>query len=66
MGGATIPLEAIETNPGSTSVTAGTLGNKGLRVSPATAIDYVFEAYQYDANGTPVGNKVKFTYRYQQ
>ena len=32
---------------------------------PATAVDYVFEAYQYDANGTPVGNKVRFTYRYQ-
>jgi hypothetical protein len=33
---------------------------------PATSIDYVFEAYQYDANGNPVGNKVRFTYRYQR
>jgi hypothetical protein len=40
--------------------------NTTTPVSPATKIDYVFEAYQYDANGTPVGNKVRFTYRYQQ
>lgn len=40
--------------------------NIATPVSPATAVDYVFEAYQYDANGTPVGNKVRFTYRYQQ
>ena len=40
--------------------------NTTLPVSPATKIEYVFEAYQYDANGTPIGNKVRFTYRYQQ
>ena len=39
--------------------------NTTTPVSPATKIDYVFEAYQYDANGNPVGNKVRFTYRYQ-
>lgn len=40
--------------------------NTTLPVSPATKIDYVFEAYQHDASGNPVGNKVRFTYRYQQ
>lgn len=40
--------------------------NVAVPVSPATAVDYVFEAYQYDSTGTPVGNKVRFTYRYQQ
>ena len=40
--------------------------NTSTPVAPATTIEYVFEAYQYDANGTPVGNKVRFTYRYQQ
>ena len=40
--------------------------NIATPVSQATAVDYVFETYQYDANGTPIGNKVRFTYRYQQ
>ena len=40
--------------------------NTSTPVAPATTIEYVFEAYQYDANGTPIGNKVRFTYRYQQ
>ena len=40
--------------------------NTTIPVSPATKIDYVFEAYQHDASGNPVGNKVRFTYRYQQ
>ena len=40
--------------------------NTTLPVSPATKIDYVFEAYQHDASGNAVGNKVRFTYRYQQ
>jgi hypothetical protein len=40
--------------------------NTTTPVSPATKIDYVFEAYQYDASGNSVGNKVRFTYRYQQ
>jgi hypothetical protein len=40
--------------------------NIATPVSPATAVDYVFEAYQYDANGNEVGNKVRFTYKYQQ
>ena len=40
--------------------------NTSTPVAPATPIEYVFEAYQYDANGTPFGNKVRFTYRYQQ
>ncbi len=40
--------------------------NTSTPIAPATKIDYVFEAYQYDASGNPVGNKVRFTYRYQQ
>ncbi len=35
-------------------------------VSPATSVNYVFEAFQFDANGNEVGNKVRFTYKYQQ
>jgi hypothetical protein len=50
----------------------GTVGTGGANkfqntaqpVSPATAVDYVLEAFQLDANGNEVGNKVKFTYRY--
>jgi len=40
--------------------------NTTIPIAPATKIDYVFEAYQHDASGNPVGNKVLFTYRYQQ
>lgn len=40
--------------------------NTALPVSPATSVNYVFEAFQFDANGNEVGNKVRFTYRYQQ
>jgi len=40
--------------------------NTSTPVAPATTIEYVFEAYQHDASGNPVGNKVRFTYRYQQ
>lgn len=40
--------------------------NTTIPIAPATKIDYVFEAYQHDASGNPVGNKVRFTYRYQQ
>jgi hypothetical protein len=40
--------------------------NFATPVAPATAVDYVFEFYQYDNNGNEVGNKVRFTYRYQQ
>lgn len=40
--------------------------NFATPVAPATKIDYVFEFFQYDANGNEVGNKVRFTYRYQQ
>ena len=38
--------------------------NTASPVAPATAVDYVFEIYQYDANLNEVGNKVTFTYRY--
>lgn len=38
--------------------------NTAQPVSPATAVDYVLEAFQEDANGNEVGNKVRFTYRY--
>lgn len=40
--------------------------NSATPESPATKIDYVFEFYQYDADMNEVGNKVRFTYRYQQ
>lgn len=51
----------------------GTLGdieqykmeNSASPLSPATKIDYVFEFYQYDADLNEVGNKIRFTYRYQ-
>lgn len=33
--------------------------------SPATYVDYVFEFYQHDNDMNEVGNKIKFTYRYQ-
>lgn len=39
--------------------------NTASPVSPATAVDYVLEAFQVNSSGTEVGNKVKFTYRYQ-
>jgi hypothetical protein len=63
----------VSTEPTLSVPANGTIGeneykivNIATPVSPATSVDYVFEAYQYDANGTPVGNKVRFTYRYQQ
>jgi hypothetical protein len=40
--------------------------NTSAPVAPATAVEYVFEVFQQDANGNEVGNKVRFTYRYQQ
>ena len=40
--------------------------NTSAPVAPATAVEYIFEAFQQDANGSEVGNKVRFTYRYQQ
>ena len=50
--------------------TAGTGGANKFQstatpVSPATAVDYVIEAYQINTSGSEVGNKVRFTYRYQ-
>lgn len=50
---------------------AGTAGankfqNSALPVAPATAVEYVLEAFQQDSNGNEVGNKVRFTYKYQQ
>ena len=50
--------------------TAGTGGankfqNTATPVAPATVVDYVIEAFQVDASGNEVGNKVRFTYRYQ-
>ena len=68
--GSTYP---VSTEPVLSVPANGTIGeneykivNIATPVSPATAVDYVFETYQYDANGTPIGNKVRFTYRYQQ
>ncbi|MEY4834391.1 MAG: hypothetical protein RI980_506 [Bacteroidota bacterium] len=51
--------------------TAGTGGankfqNSSAPVAPATAVSYVIEAFQQDASGNEVGNKVRFTYKYQQ
>lgn len=40
--------------------------NTATPESPSTKIDYVFEFYQHDADMNEVGNKVRFTYRYQQ
>lgn len=40
--------------------------NTSIPNPPATSVEYVFEAYQFDSTGTPVGNKVRFTYKYQQ
>lgn len=40
--------------------------NTSVPVAPATAVEYIFEAFQQDANGNEVGNKVRFTYRYQR
>ena len=40
--------------------------NIATPIAPATAVTYVFEAFQYDNSGSEVGNKVRFTYKYQQ
>jgi hypothetical protein len=40
--------------------------NTSTPIPPATAVNYNFEAFQHDANGNEVGNKVRFTYKYQQ
>jgi hypothetical protein len=40
--------------------------NTTIPVPPATAVNYIFEAFQYDANGNAIGNKVRFTYQYQR
>ena len=45
---------------------ANKIQNIAIPVAPATAVEYVFEVFQQDANGNEVGNKVRFTYKYQQ
>jgi hypothetical protein len=40
--------------------------NTATPVAPATAVEYLLEVYQQDASGSEVGNKVRFTYKYQQ
>jgi hypothetical protein len=50
--------------------TAGTGGanklqNTATPVAPATAVEYLLEVFQQDASGNEVGNKVRFTYKYQ-
>lgn len=45
---------------------ANKIQNSATPVAPATAVEYVFEVFQQDASGNEVGNKVRFTYKYQQ
>lgn len=45
---------------------ANKIQNIATPVAPATAVEYVFEVFQQDASGNEVGNKVRFTYKYQQ
>ena len=56
-----VPANGIAGNGGANKII-----NTSAPVAPATAVEYVFEVFQQDASGNEVGNKVRFTYRYQQ
>ncbi|MEO8516489.1 MAG: hypothetical protein ABI426_07085 [Flavobacterium sp.] len=68
--GLTYPTNNHElvTVPANSSLGSGAfkMENFAAPTNGATVADYVFEFYQHDAQMNEVGNKVRFTYRYQQ
>jgi hypothetical protein len=60
------PIITVPANGIVGDIEAYKIFNTTTPIAPATKVDYVFEAFQYDASGNEVGNKVRFTYRYQQ
>lgn len=66
--GATYPTNSHElvTIPANGSLGSGAFKMENSAAPTAgSKVDYVFEFYQHDADMNAVGNKVRFTYRYQ-
>lgn len=64
-GEPTLTVPAYGSLHGDSTIGDYKIQNTESPVAPATKVDYVFEAFQYDSDGNEVGNKVRFTYRYQ-